>query len=44
MPFRRRSHGDNIASAVGTVDNFWKSDDDVLDWAYSTGEFDSAVG
>ena len=35
---------DDIAAAVGQFDNFWKSDDDVLNWAYSTGEFDSAVG
>ena len=37
-------YGDDIADAVGQVDNFWKSGDDVLNWAYSTGEFDSAVG
>lgn len=37
-------YGDDIAAAVGQFDNFWKSDDDVLNWAYSTGEFDSAVG
>ncbi len=37
-------YGDDIGAAVGQFDNFWKSDDDVLNWAYSTGEFDSAVG
>ena len=37
-------YGDDIAAAVGRFDNFWKSDDGVLNWAYSTGEFDSAVG
>jgi hypothetical protein len=37
-------YGTHIESAVGRLDNFWKSDDDVLNWAYSTGEFDSAVG
>ena len=37
-------YGDDIAAAVGQFDNFWKSDDSVLNWAYSTGEFDSAVG
>ncbi|WP_135826158.1 DUF726 domain-containing protein [Halorussus ruber] len=37
-------YGDDIAAAVGQFDNYWKSDDDVLNWAYSTGEFDSAVG
>ncbi|MHB9288234.1 esterase/lipase family protein [Halobacteriales archaeon Cl-PHB] len=36
--------GDDIAAAVGQFDNFWKSDDDVLNWAYTTGEFDSAAG
>lgn len=37
-------YGDDIAAAVGQFDNFWKDGDDVLIWAYSTGEFDSAVG
>jgi hypothetical protein len=37
-------YGDHIEAAVGRLDNFWKSDDSVLEWAYSTGEFDSAVG
>ena len=36
--------GDAIESAAGRLDNFWKSDDRVLDWAYATAEFDSAVG
>lgn len=37
-------YGDDIAATVTQCDNFWKSDDAVLNWAYSTGEFDSAVG
>jgi pimeloyl-ACP methyl ester carboxylesterase len=37
-------YGPAIANVVREFDNFWKSDDDVLNWAYSTGEFDSAVG
>ncbi|SIR17007.1 Protein of unknown function [Haladaptatus litoreus] len=37
-------YGDDFANVVGSVDNFWKSDDSVLNWAYSIGEFDSAVG
>jgi len=38
------AYGGHIEAATGRLDNFWKSDDDVLNWAYSTGEFDSAVG
>ncbi|WP_435154340.1 esterase/lipase family protein [Haladaptatus sp. DFWS20] len=37
-------YGDDIANVVGSLDNFWKDGDNVLNWAYSTGEFDSAVG
>jgi len=37
-------YGPDVAVATGRTDNFWKSDDDVLQWAYSTAEFDSAVG
>ncbi|WP_276301061.1 esterase/lipase family protein [Halorussus lipolyticus] len=37
-------YGDDIAAVGADVHNYWKSDDDVLNWAYSTGEFDSAVG
>ncbi|MFD1645311.1 DUF726 domain-containing protein [Haloarchaeobius litoreus] len=37
-------YGPDLANAVGQVDNYWKSDDDVLNWAYTTAEFDSAVG
>ncbi|WP_267641159.1 esterase/lipase family protein [Haloarchaeobius amylolyticus] len=37
-------YGDDIAAVAGHVDNYWKDEDDVLNWAYSTGEFDSAVG
>jgi pimeloyl-ACP methyl ester carboxylesterase len=38
------AYGGDVAAATGQTDNFWKSDDDVLNWAYSTAEFDSAVG
>lgn len=38
------TYGDDLERAVGTVDNFWKADDSVLNYAYSTAEFDSAVG
>ncbi|WP_440990135.1 DUF726 domain-containing protein [Haloarchaeobius baliensis] len=37
-------YGPDLAGAVGQVDNYWKSDDDVLNWAYTTAEWDSAVG
>lgn len=37
-------YGDDIEAVGAQVDNYWKSGDEVLDWAYSTGEFDSAVG
>lgn len=37
-------YGDALESAVGQVDNFWKNGDDVLNWAYSLGEADAAVG
>jgi len=37
-------YGPDIANAVGQADNFWKDEDDVLNWAYTTAEFDSAVG
>ncbi|KZN23869.1 hypothetical protein A4G99_13585 [Haladaptatus sp. R4] len=37
-------YGPAIANVVGEFDNFWKSDDQVLTWAYGTAEFDSAVG
>jgi pimeloyl-ACP methyl ester carboxylesterase len=37
-------YGPDLASAVGQVDNYWKDGDDVLNWAYTTAEFDSAVG
>ncbi|WP_435349452.1 DUF726 domain-containing protein [Haloarchaeobius sp. HRN-SO-5] len=37
-------YGPDLASAVGQVDNYWKDGDDVLHWAYTTAEFDSAVG
>jgi len=38
------AYGPDIANAVGQADNFWKDDDDVLNWAYTSVEFDSAVG
>ena len=38
------AYGDDIAAAAVEFDNFWKSDDAVLDGLYSTAEFDSAVG
>ncbi len=37
-------YGPAIGTVVGQFDNFWKSDDQVLTWAYGTAEFDSAVG
>jgi heme-degrading monooxygenase HmoA len=37
-------YGPHIANAVGQADNFWKDEDDVLNWAYTTAEWDSAVG
>jgi pimeloyl-ACP methyl ester carboxylesterase len=38
------AYGSDVAAATGQTDNFWKEDDAVLDWAYSSAEFDSAVG
>lgn len=38
------AYGPDIANAVGQADNFWKDEDDVLNWAYTTAEWDSAVG
>jgi pimeloyl-ACP methyl ester carboxylesterase len=38
------TYGDALETAVGQVDNFWKDDDAVLNWAYSTAELDGAVG
>jgi pimeloyl-ACP methyl ester carboxylesterase len=37
-------YGDDLRAAVGSVDNLWKDEDSVLNYAYSTAEFDSAVG
>jgi esterase/lipase superfamily enzyme len=37
-------YGDGIATAAEEVVNCHKTDDDVLQWAYSIGEFNSAVG
>lgn len=37
-------YGASIAAAAGRFRNFWKDDDDVLQWAYSSAEWDSAVG
>jgi len=36
--------GTAIENVTGQFDNYYKTDDGVLDWAYSTAEFDSAVG
>jgi hypothetical protein len=38
------AYGPSIERAVGQADNFWKNEDDVLNWAYTTAEWDSAVG
>jgi len=37
-------YGPDIEAATGRTDNFYKTDDSVLEWAYGTAEFDSAVG
>lgn len=37
-------YGPHIANAVGQADNYWKDEDAVLNWAYTTAEWDSAVG
>ncbi|WP_435332616.1 DUF726 domain-containing protein [Haloarchaeobius sp. TZWWS8] len=37
-------YGPDLAGAVGQVDNFWKDEDNVLNWAYTSAEWDSAVG
>jgi len=37
-------YGPDIEAATGQTDNFWMDDDAVLDWAYSTAEWDGAVG
>ncbi len=37
-------YGPDVANATGRTDNFYKTDDGVLEWAYSTAEVDSAVG
>jgi esterase/lipase superfamily enzyme len=37
-------YGPAVERAVGSVANFWKSDDSVLNGLYTTAEFDSAVG
>jgi len=37
-------YGPDIAQATGATDNFYKTDDSVLEWAYGTAEVDSAVG
>lgn len=37
-------YGDDIEYATRRCDNFYKTDDAVLDWAYGAIEFDTAVG
>lgn len=37
-------YGADVAAATGATDNFYKTDDAVLEWAYGTAEVDSAVG
>lgn len=37
-------YGDDIEAVAGQFDNFWKSDDGVLNNLYTTAEFDSACG
>ncbi|MFD1514669.1 DUF726 domain-containing protein [Halomarina rubra] len=37
-------YGPALERSVGSVANFWKSDDSVLNGLYTTAEFDSAVG
>lgn len=37
-------YGTAIESVTGQFDNYYKTDDQVLSWAYSLGEFDTAVG
>lgn len=37
-------YGGPIENTTGQFDNYHKVDDDVLAWAYSSAEFDSAVG
>lgn len=38
------AYGDAIENVTHHTENFWKEDDDVLDWAYETYEFSSAIG
>jgi esterase/lipase superfamily enzyme len=37
-------YGSDIEYATYSFSNYYKTDDDVLNWAYSTAEFDTAVG
>lgn len=37
-------YGTDIRDVAGQFDNYYKTDDDVLAWAYSLGEWNSAVG
>ncbi|WP_435335370.1 DUF726 domain-containing protein [Haloarchaeobius sp. TZWWS8] len=37
-------YGDDIEYATGSFGNFYKTDDAVLDWAYSSAEWDTALG
>jgi len=38
------TYGEAIETATGRLDNFWMTDDAVLDWAYSTAEWGTAIG
>ncbi|WP_101297784.1 DUF726 domain-containing protein [Halegenticoccus soli] len=38
------AYGSDIEYAAYSFSNYYKTDDAVLDWAYSTAEFDTAVG
>jgi len=38
------AYGDAIEDVAGQFHNYYKTDDQVLSWAYSIGEFDTAVG
>ncbi|MFP8958614.1 DUF726 domain-containing protein [Natrialbaceae archaeon A-CW3] len=43
-PSLEGTYGSAIESTVGRLDNFWMNDDAVLDWAYTTAEWGTAIG
>ena len=43
-PALEGEYGPAIERTVGRLDNFWMNDDDVLNWAYSTAEWGTAIG